>query len=244
MTPNCPVIDTSNFTTDLDYLAGVAMLIDKPKDWTSFDVVAKLRNTIGKYLSVRKLKVGHAGTLDPLATGLLIVCVGKATKQIEGFQGLFKEYDARIKLGASTNTYDAEGEETDIKDASHIMMEDLELAVERFRGLISQKPPIYSAIKVKGKALYKYARRGETVEIKSREVTIHEYELLQFENPIIDARINCSKGTYIRSLAHDLGQTLGVGGYLADLRRTAIGQYSVANALSLPDIIQAFSDES
>ena len=244
MTPTCPVITNGNFNSSLDFLSGVALLVDKPKDWTSFDVVAKLRNGIGKKIGARKLKVGHAGTLDPLATGLLIICVGKATKQIVGFQGMEKGYEGRIKLGATTNTYDDEGEELNQTDASGVSRADIEEQIQQFKGLITQTPPIFSAIKVKGKALYKYARKGETVEIKTREVTVSEYDIMNYENPFIDVNIHCSKGTYIRSLAHDLGQLLQVGAYLAGLRRTFIGEYSVHDALSLPDIIQSLSDES
>ncbi len=239
----CPIITKDTALHDLDYLAGVGVLIDKPKDWTSFDVVAKLRNTTGKYLGVRKLKVGHAGTLDPLATGLLILCIGKATKQIEAFQGLPKSYLADMKLGAHTKTYDAEAEEEDVQAVDHLTQDDIEKEIATFRGEISQTPPIYSAIKVKGKALYKYARKGEEVVIKSRTVTIHDYTLKSCELPQIQCEIDCSKGTYIRSLAHDLGQQLGVGAYLSDLRRTAIGPYSVDDALSLPLFIEKLLDE-
>jgi len=244
MIPTCPVITKQNFNTSLDFLSGIALLVDKPKDWTSFDVVAKLRNGIGKRIGVRKLKVGHAGTLDPLATGLLIICIGKATKQIVHFQGLPKEYIGKIKLGATTNTYDAEGEELQKTDTAHISLIEIEQKIQDFKGLITQTPPIFSAIKVNGKPLYKYARKGESVEIKTREVTVSEYDIINFENPFIDVKIKCSKGTYIRSLAHDLGQALGVGAYLANLRRTSIGEYSVNEALSLDDIIQVLSDES
>jgi len=155
-----------------------------------------------------------------------------------------KGYEGRIKLGATTNTYDAEGEELNQTDASGVSRADIEEQIQQFKGLITQTPPIFSAIKVKGKALYKYARKGETVEIKTREVTVSEYDIMNYENPFIDVNIHCSKGTYIRSLAHDLGQVLQVGAYLAGLRRTFIGEYSVNDALSLPDIIQSLSDES
>ena len=244
MSITCPIIDKLTFSPSVDFLGGAALLVDKPKDWTSFDVVAKLRNRIGKHLGVRKLKVGHAGTLDPLATGLLIICTGKATKQIEGFQGLYKQYTGTIKLGATTKTYDAEGEEENKCDCSAITEDQVKSAIQAFTGLITQRPPIFSALKVKGKALYKYARKGETVEIKTREVTVHEYTVLSFTNPFIEVQIKCSKGTYIRSLAHDLGQSLGCGAYLADLRRTAIGEHSVNEALSIEEIISQLSDES
>lgn len=244
MTVTCPVIDKETFSPAVDFIAGAALLIDKPKDWTSFDVVAKIRNRIGKHLGVRKLKVGHAGTLDPLATGLLILCVGKATKQIEAFQGFYKEYVGTIKLGATTKTYDAEGEEENLIECAEITDDQIKTAIQDFIGVITQKPPIFSALKVKGKALYKYARKGEKVDIKTREVTVHEYTVLNYKHPYIKVQIKCSKGTYIRSLAHDLGQALGCGAYLADLRRTAIGEHSVKNALSIEEIIAQLSDES
>lgn len=244
MTITCPVIDKQTFSPSVDFIGGAALLIDKPKDWTSFDVVAKIRNRIGKHLGVRKLKVGHAGTLDPLATGLLILCIGKATKQIEAFQGLYKEYVGTIKLGATTKTYDAEGEEENLIECVDITEDQIKIAIQDFIGVITQKPPIFSALKVKGKALYKYARKGESVEIKTREVTVHEYTVLSYTHPYIEVQIKCSKGTYIRSLAHDLGQTMGCGAYLADLRRTAIGEHGVNNALSIEEIIAQLSDES
>lgn len=239
----CPIITKDTELNQIDYLAGVAVLIDKPKDWTSFDVVAKLRNTVGKHLGVRKLKVGHAGTLDPLATGLLILCIGKATKQIEAFQGLYKSYLADIKLGAHTKTYDAEAEEEDVQSTEHIKEVNILKEIESFTGMISQKPPIYSAIKVKGKALYKYARKGEEVVIKSRNVEIHDFILKSCDIPHLQCEINCSKGTYIRSLAHDLGAQLGVGGYLSGLRRTGIGHFSIDDALTLPLFIEKLLDE-
>ena len=239
----CPIITKNSSLGDQDYLAGVAVLIDKPKNWTSFDVVAKLRNTVGKKLGIKKLKVGHAGTLDPLATGLLILCIGKATKQIEAFQGLPKCYLADMKLGAHTKTYDAEAQEEDIQAVDHITESIIENQIATFRGEILQTPPIYSAIKVKGKALYKYARKGEEVAIKSRTVVIHDYTLKSYNAPQMQCEISCSKGTYIRSLAHDLGQQLGVGAYLSDLRRTAIGAYSIDDALFLPSFIERLLDE-
>lgn len=244
MTITCPIINTSHFDPSLDFAAGAALLVDKPKDWTSFDVVAKIRNRLSRKLGVKRLKVGHAGTLDPLATGLLIICTGKATKQIESFQGLFKEYTGTIKLGATTKTYDAEGEEENITDCSLINEEKILNSIQQLTGIIQQRPPIFSALKVKGKALYKYARKGEEVEIKTREVTIHEFKVIRYDTPFITVHIRCSKGTYIRSLAHDLGQALGCGAYLADLRRTAIGEHSVAGALSIEEIISQLSDES
>ena len=238
------IVQRESTVLDVDFAAGAAILIDKPKEWTSFDVVAKVRNTLGRKYGVKRFKVGHAGTLDPLATGLLILCTGKGTKQIDSFQVQEKEYLATIKLGASTKTYDAEVEEENLVDASHLQQDDIELAIQQFRGTIDQYPPIYSAIKVKGKALYKYARKGQTVEIKSRSVTIYSFQIEEYNYPYIKASISCSKGTYIRSLAHDLGKSLGCGGYLSDLVRTGIGAYSLSDALSLPALIEQLTDES
>jgi len=238
------IIKTDTDINQVDFPSGAAILIDKPKEWTSFDVVAKIRNTLGRRLGVRRIKVGHAGTLDPLATGLLIVCTGKGTKKIEGFQSLEKGYAATIKLGAVTKTYDAEAEEENKIDCSHITKEDIEREMQQFIGPINQLPPIYSAIKVKGKALYKYARKGETVELKPRPVTIHNITIQAYTYPYIKVNVDCSKGTYIRSLAYDLGEALGCGGYLSDLVRTNIGIYSLKDAVSLPVFIQQLTDES
>jgi len=242
--PTMEIVQRQSAILEVDFVGGAAILIDKPKEWTSFDVVAKVRNTLGKRYGVKRFKVGHAGTLDPLATGLLILCTGKGTKKIEGFQMQEKAYLATIKLGAITKTYDAEAEEEEQVDATHIPQKEVEIAMQNFVGTIDQYPPIYSAIKVKGKALYKYARKGEAVEIKSRSVTIHSFHLEEFNYPYITASISCSKGTYIRSLAHDLGKTLGCGAYLSDLVRTGIGTYSLEDALSLPVLIQQLTDES
>jgi tRNA pseudouridine55 synthase len=238
------IITSATDINQVDFPSGAAILIDKPKEWTSFDVVAKVRNTLGKRLGIRRFKVGHAGTLDPLATGLLIVCTGKGTKKIEGFQSLEKGYLATIKLGAMTKTYDSEAEEENVVDASHITKDEVEQVMQQFIGPINQIPPIYSAIKVKGKALYKYARRGETVELKPRPVTIHNITIEEYNSPYIKAIVECSKGTYIRSLAHDIGKALGCGGYLSDLVRTSIGIHSLTDAVSLPVLIQQLTDES
>jgi len=211
----------------MDFLAGQTLLFDKPAGWSSFDVVRKVRNLI------RIKKVGHAGTLDPLATGLLIVCTGRATKTIDSIQGQEKEYEALIRLGAITASYDAEQPEESVQDASHLDRSQIERALEAFRGEIEQVPPAYSAVKVKGKRAYQAARQGQAIALKSRRVQIYEFTLLdqEAEDPTCwRARIRCSKGTYIRSLAHDLGQALGVGAYLKELRRTRIGEHRVEDA--------------
>lgn len=228
----------------MDFLAGEILLFDKPAGWTSFDVVNKVRGAI------RVKKVGHAGTLDPLATGLLILCTGKATKQIESIQGQEKEYEVVFKLGATTASYDAECPEENLCDASHIREEGVAAALPPFTGEISQIPPIYSAVKVNGKRAYEAARKGETLELKARTVHIYTFELLPRpghlppEEPFFAARIRCSKGTYIRTLVHDLGQALGVGAYMTALVRTRIGAYSLADAWQIPAFTQAFGKKA
>ena len=211
---------------------GKILLIDKPLTWTSFDVVRKIRNL------TRIKKTGHAGTLDPLATGLLIVCQGKATKKIEGIQNAEKEYTGTIHLGATTASYDLESEPTPQQDISHLTPELIKEKASSFLGFIDQVPPIFSAIKVDGKRSYDLARKGLEPELKSRRIEIKAFDITDINLPEITFRVACSKGTYIRSLAHDMGQRLGTGAYLKSLRRTKIGDYSVDDALT-PD---AFKD--
>lgn len=216
----------------MDFAAGEVILIDKPKTWTSFDVVKKIRWLI------QVKKVGHAGTLDPLATGLLILCSGKKTKTIESIQSQEKEYIVEFKLGATTASYDAEQPEENLLDCGELTEAAIAKAIEGFTGEISQIPPQFSAVKVNGKRAYKSAREGKKVEIKPRNVTIYDYELLEFKAPNWGkARIRCSKGTYIRTLVHDLGQALGVGAYILELRRTKIGDYLVEDAIT-PEVFQ------
>ncbi|MEO1451819.1 MAG: tRNA pseudouridine(55) synthase TruB [Bacteroidota bacterium] len=218
----------------LDFAAGQTLLFDKPKTWTSFDVVAKVRNAIGIK------KVGHAGTLDPLATGLLILCTGKHTKTIEQIQGQEKEYEVIFKLGAVTASYDAEYPEERVQDASHITRADIEAAMETFVGEIEQVPPVFSAVKVNGQRAYKAARKGQKVKLRSRQVHVYAFDQLEVvpdEGATWSARIRCSKGTYIRTLVHDLGQKLGVGGYIRELRRTRIGDHLVGNAWQIQDFV-------
>jgi len=216
-----------------DYKEGQVLLIDKPLNWTSFQVVNKLRWEIRRQFSIKKIKVGHAGTLDPLATGLLILCTGKFTKKIETFQAQQKEYTGTITLGATTPSYDLESEIDKVFPTDHISEALIHETTKQFVGEISQKPPIFSAIKKDGKRLYELARAGETTEIKSREITISEFEITNIEMPNIEFRVQCSKGTYIRSLAYDFGKALKSGAHLSSLRRTKIGEYSVENAESI-----------
>jgi len=222
----------------MDFQAGQVLLFNKPKGWTSFDVVKKVRNTI------RVKKVGHAGTLDPLATGLLILCTGKYTKRIPGFQDQQKEYIVTFKLGATTASYDAEFPEENLTECSHITQEQVEKAMETFVGEISQVPPVFSAVKVKGKRAYKLARKGEKPILKSRLIHIYQFSLTKFEGTdAIEAIVTCSKGTYIRTLVHDLGQYLGVGAYMTELVRTRIGDNQLENAWELSEFVQTFKKQ-
>ncbi|MEX0649009.1 MAG: tRNA pseudouridine(55) synthase TruB [Balneolaceae bacterium] len=221
-----PIVDTSiNFIQPYIFNTGAVILMDKPLEWSSFQVVKYVRNRIPAK------KVGHAGTLDPLATGLLVLCSGKATKSISQIQELNKTYVAHIRLGASTPSFDAALETDQTAPWKHIILPDIQNIVnQQFTGEISQVPPIYSAIKVKGKRLYKLARRGEQVEIEPRNVVIHDIKITECSLPDITLTIKCGKGTYIRSLAHDLGIALGSRGYLTGLRRTKIGHFDAGTA--------------
>lgn len=223
-----PVISTASGTVSPDiYTTGSVILIDKPLTWTSFDVVRYVRNR------VPPKKVGHAGTLDPLASGLLILCTGKATKTISEIQDQSKIYETTVKFGESTPSYDAALDPDEIAEWGHITPNKIEHTLTtQFSGTILQKPPIYSAIKVEGERLYKKARRGEAVSLPPRQVTIHNIEILQYRLPELDIRIHCGKGTYIRSIGHDLGLALDSRAHIVALRRTAIGDFSVNDALS------------
>ncbi len=222
-----------------DYKNGQVLLIDKPLNWTSFQVVNKLRWHIRKHFDIKKIKVGHAGTLDPLATGLLIICTGKQTKSIETYQGQLKEYTGTFVLGATTPSYDLETEVDETYPTDHITEDLIHDTTKQFTGKIQQKPPIFSAIKKDGKRLYELAREGKTTEIKSREIEIFEFEITKISMSNVEFRVVCSKGTYIRSLAHDFGQALSSGAHLSVLRRTKIGDYSVANAQSIEEFVEA-----
>lgn len=226
--------------TEEDYKSGQVLLIDKPLNWTSFQVVNKLRWKIRKAFNIKKIKVGHAGTLDPLASGLLIICTGKMTKQIDTYQGQIKEYTGTIVLGSTTPSYDLETEVNETFPTSHITDDLLKETVAQFIGEIDQCPPIFSAIKKDGKRLYEFARAGESVKVKSRKIIIETFEINRFEKNEVDFRVVCSKGTYIRSLANDFGKALYSGAHLSTLRRTKIGEYHVDNAQTLDDFIHQF----
>ena len=220
-----------------DYQTGEVLLIDKPLNWTSFQVVNKLRWEIRQTFNIKKIKVGHAGTLDPLATGLLVICTGKMTKQIDTFQGQIKEYTGTFVLGGTTPSYDLETEVNETFETKHITENLIHNTTAQFTGDIEQFPPIFSALKKDGKRLYEYARAGETVEIKSRKVQVSKFEITKIDGLNIDFRIVCSKGTYIRSLAHDFGKALQSGAHLSALRRTKIGDFNVENGVSIEDFI-------
>ena len=221
--------------TPEDFQEGKVLRIDKPLHWSSFQAVNKVKWALKKHLGLKKIKVGHAGTLDPLASGLLIVCTGKFTKRIMELQGMEKEYTGTFYIGATTPSYDLETEVNATFPTEHIDEALIYATLEKFIGEIDQKPPIFSAIKKDGKRLYEHARKGEEVEIAARNTTIHEFELTRIALPEIDFRVVCSKGTYIRSLAHDFGQALNSGAHLTALRRTKIGEFSVEGAISPED---------
>jgi tRNA pseudouridine55 synthase len=220
--------------TTEDFLNGQIILIDKPLHWTSFQAVNKLKYVlINKVGLPKKFKIGHAGTLDPLASGLLLVCTGKFTKRITELQGQAKEYTGTFYIGATTPSYDLETEIDQTFNTSHINESLIHETVKQFLGEIDQKPPIFSAIKKDGVRLYEHARAGENVEIASRKTTIHEFEITRIALPEIDFRVVCSKGTYIRSLAYDFGKAMDSGAHLTVLRRTKIGEYDVLNAIDV-----------
>lgn len=227
-----------------DFIEGELLLINKPLEWTSFDVVNFLRSFIRKVYNIKKLKVGHAGTLDPLATGLLIICTGKKTKQIEQYMGMDKVYVGRMQLGATTPSYDKETEIDQTFDASALTQEKLREKVKLFIGEIDQVPPIYSAVKIDGKRAFTYARKQNDVEIKSRKVIVHQFELVNIELPFIDFMVHCTKGTYIRSLVNDFGKSLDNGAFLSELCRTKIGDYSLNDAFTLDEIKQLILNQA
>ena len=223
--------------TGEDFKDGQVLLIDKPLHWTSFQVVNKIRWHIRQKHNIKKIKVGHAGTLDPLATGLLILCTGKFTKQIETYQAQTKEYTGEITLGATTPSYDLETEINQTYPIEHITEDLIYKTAKQFEGVINQKPPIFSAIKKDGKKLYELAREGKTTEIKFRKITIETFEITKIDLPKVAFRVVCSKGTYIRSLAFDFGKALNSGGHLSELRRTKIGDFKVENGMKIDEFI-------
>ena len=230
------VITPSKIEKSSHFVSGTLLLIDKPLKWTSFDVVKKVRNLIKKKLQIKKIKVGHSGTLDPLATGLLIVCTGEFTKRIEEIQGQEKTYTGQFTLGATTPSFDRETKVNHTFNTAHITKQLLEKTTKQFVGEITQIPPIFSALKKDGKRLYDFARKNEEVEIKERKVMVHSFEITDINFPEVNFKISCAKGTYIRSIANDFGRALNSGAYLSKLCRTKIGKYNLKDAFSLNEV--------
>lgn len=228
--------------TEEQFKEGQVLLIDKPLNWTSFQVVNKIRWLIKRQYKLKKIKVGHAGTLDPLATGLLIICTGKMTKQIQAFQGFPKIYTGTFELGTTTLSYDKETEVDQYFPIDHINQDVLEQTRQSFLGLQDQTPPIFSAVKKDGERLYNLARQGKTTDIPKRQINIYDFELTNINLPFVNFKVRCSKGTFIRSLAHDFGQKLNSGAHLAGLRRTAIGDYSVDQAIGVDSFEEEIRD--
>ena len=222
-----------------DFIKGALLLVDKPKGWTSFDVVNKLKHSIRRKFNLKKLKVGHSGTLDPMATGLLLVCTGAWTKELHQLLGLDKKYLAEITLGLETNTYDAEGEIVTKKEVPRLTIDDLENIILKFKGEFEQVPPAFSAIKKEGKPLYELARAGKEVKPDPRKVVVHNIDMLDFSHNKLILDIHCGSGFYVRSLAHDIGEAIGCGAHLSSLSRTMIGPYSLKDAFSVEEIVQA-----
>lgn len=217
------------------FIEGQVILIDKDYKWTSFDVVNKIRWIINKQLGIKKIKAGHAGTLDPLATGLVIVCTGKSTKRVDEFTQLEKEYVFKMKLGETTPSFDLETEVSFVNDPANINLDQIKSVASKFIGGIMQIPPMFSAKYICGTRAYEFARKGIIIEMDPIPVKIIDLEIQQFNNPYVTIRVVCSKGTYIRSLVRDMGQDLGCGAYLTELRRTAIGKYHVNTALTIAE---------
>ncbi len=226
----------------MDFISGEIIGIDKPLGWTSFDAVKRVRGAIQRRLNVKKFKVGHAGTLDPLATGVLIICTGRSTRDIERLQNSTKEYIATIQLGATTPSFDLETEIDATFPYEHITEEMIKEVLPRFTGNIMQVPPIYSAVKIDGKRAYKYARKGKDVELKAKPLVVEELELLQSNLPELRLRIVCSKGTYIRALTRDIGQALGSGAHLSALCRTRVGDIALADCLKVDEAVEKISN--
>ncbi len=222
-----------------NFSEGEILLINKPYDWTSFDVIGKIRNHIKRSLDLKKIKVGHAGTLDPLASGLLIVCTGKYTKKIDEFQAQEKEYTATFTLGATTPSHDMEKAADAFFDYSHVNENLIKNTADFYTGTYEQTPPVFSAVKIEGKRAYDYARNSEEVKIQAKTITISEIEITAINLPEIHLRIVCSKGTYIRALARDFGEKMNCGAYLSALCRTRIGNFDLKNALGLDELITA-----
>lgn len=227
----------------MDFITGEIIYINKPLEWTSFDVVNRIRRVLCRTLKQKKLKVGHAGTLDPLATGVMILCTGKSTKRIEELQAGVKEYIATLQLGATTPSYDLEHPIDATYPTEHITLQLIEETLKKFKGEIWQKPPIYSAVKIDGKRAFDYARKGEEVEIKPKLLVIDEIEILKFEDMQLTIRVVCSKGTYIRALARDIGEALNSGAHLIALQRTRVGDVTLSQCYEIEEFISKIENE-
>jgi tRNA pseudouridine55 synthase len=225
-----------------ELVSGSLLLVDKPQGWTSFDAVNKIKNLVRRKYNLKKFKIGHSGTLDPMATGLLVVCTGAWTKQLHHLQGLDKKYSGEITLGIETDTYDAEGKVVFTKEVPSITIESLATLFQNFIGDIQQLPPAYSAIKKDGKPLYELARAGKEVKLEPRNVTVHSIKIIEFNSPKIILEVHSGSGFYVRSLAHDIGVLLGSGAHLSALRRSAIGEYLLEEALSMDEIKNKLSN--
>ena len=228
----------------MDFESGEILYFNKPYTWTSFRLVGRIRWIISKAFGIKKLKVGHAGALDPLATGVMIICTGKATKKIESFQYQTKEYIATLQLGATTPSFDMEHEVDQTFPYEHITKEMINEVLPQFTGEIMQTPPLFSAVKIDGKRAYKYERNGETVNLKSKPLVIDEIEVLNFDLPKLELRIVCSKGTYIRALARDIGTALNSGAYLTALKRTKIGNVTLNDCLNIEDFEEKYKTQN
>jgi len=229
------------FKMTYNFLEGEILLFDKELEWTSFDAVNRVRYVLCRKLGIKKMKVGHAGTLDPLATGLIILCTGKATKKIEELQLGEKEYLATLKIGATTPSFDLETEEDSTSDYSHVTKPMFEEAIQKFIGEIDQTPPIFSAVKIKGRRAFDYARNGEDVKLRAKRIVIKKIEIEKFDLPEVKLRITCGKGTYIRALARDIGEELKCGAYLTALERTRIGNYNIKDAFKVHYFLENLS---
>ena len=227
----------------MDFISGEVVFFNKPLDWTSFDLVNKFRYRLSRKLNVKKIKVGHAGTLDPKATGVMILCTGRATKRIEEFQGQTKEYIATLKLGATTPSFDLEKDIDATYPTDHITREMTEAALRKFVGCIEQVPPAFSACKIDGKRAYEMAREDKEVTLKAKELVIDEIELIDYQLPVVLIRVVCSKGTYIRALARDIGQALDSGAHLIALERTRVGDITLDKCLN-PEEIDSFLEQA
>jgi tRNA pseudouridine55 synthase len=223
-----------------DYISGALILVDKPQGWTSFDVVNKIRGMIRHKYNIKKIKVGHSGTLDPMATGLLLICTGSWTKELHHLTGLDKKYIGKITLGVETDSYDAEGKAVQTAEVPLLSNDDLKHNLSAFHGEFEQYPPAFSAIKKDGTPLYELARAGKEVKTEARKVTVYDLQVLDYTSPVVEIMVHCGSGFYVRSLAHDLGAKIGCGAHLSGLVRTSIGSYDLKDAFSMEEIRTAF----